>query len=405
MNRRVITQMMLNKNVRRNFWALHKKFSQSKEYKMKNMLRAGLNTIKNDRIVKHGEYYLVNSFLPPVNSAAFLNMAMQVPGEDEIFFTNHIIGKRLAPISTYVAVTNKCMYHCWHCSANKSITSAKQNSQSDFTTKELLTIVEELQRLGVGIIGFTGGEPLLRKDLEQIIASIQPSSTSFIFTTGFQLTYERALSLKEAGLFGIAISIDSIDSKRHDMMRGYDGAYHHGIMGIRNAKKAGLYTMSQTVCTKELMDSNEIFELAKMLKDEGIDEMRIMEPMPCGKIEADSDAVLSFGDQQKLKDIHIVLNRDKRYPKTSVFPYVESREQFGCGAGSQHSYIDAKGNFGPCDFLGINYGNVFKEDIKEIWERMHEKMGKPKCTCYAKEITNDDWDLPDFYLLLGGNKK
>ena len=393
----MIVKMCCNAQILSNFFKIHKRFSRSKKYRLKNMFKCGRNAVKHDRLVKHQGNYIFNSFLPPLNSPAFLNMAMQVPGEGTDFFENFYKGKRLAPISAYIAVTGKCRYNCWHCSANKSI------GQNELNTKPLIRIIGKLQDLGVGIVGFTGGEPLLREDLEQIIASVdQQKSMSLVFSTGYGLTLGRAVGLKSAGLFGIAFSLDSIHKEKHDRMRGYPGAYDHSLKAIRNAKKAGLYTMSQTVCTRELMASGEILALAKMLRQEGIDEMRILEPLPCGKLSGSNPALLSLSEQKDLKNLHITLNGDLQYPKASVFPYFESADQFGCGAGSQHSYVDTAGNFGPCDFLEHRYGNLLTDDIKEVWLKMHKAVGRPKCTCFAKNPNQCNNTLPKYYRLLEG---
>ena len=270
MNKRMIIKMCINPHIIKTFLNLHCQFRKHEDYKVRNMVKCGLNIIINDHLVQHDGYYLVNSFIPPINTEAFRTVVKMVPGKGKNFFVNHTEGIRLAPISTYIAVTDKCMYHCWHCSASKFMKDATSNSQ--FSTLELKKIIAQLQRLGVAIIGFTGGEPLLREDLEELIASIDERSVSYIFTTGYKLTYQRALALKEAGLFGIAISLDSLDAQRHNGMRHNDHAYDYAVEAIKNAKKAGLYTMSQTVCTRELLINGGILKLALYLKKLEIDE-------------------------------------------------------------------------------------------------------------------------------------
>ena len=249
-----------------------------------------------------------------------------------------------------------------------------------------------------------GGEPLLREDLEELIASIDERSVSYIFTTGYKLTYQRALALKEAGLFGIAISLDSLDAQRHNGMRHNDHAYDYAVEAIKNAKKAGLYTMSQTVCTRELLINGGILKLALYLKKLEIDEMRIMEPLPCGALKNKLEEVLTDNEKEQLKQLHITLNRDSRYPKASVFPYFESAEQFGCGAGVQYSYIDGHGNFGPCDFIEPTFGNVLNENIQYIWVKMSKAINGPHCQCIAKNCDICK-QLPRFYKLMRGYKK
>lgn len=397
-----IIKAMLNNNVRKNFFYIHKRFKESKNYKSINIIKCGMNVIKNDRLVIYNGNFVVNSFLPPLNSIAYKSIVDAVPGEKAEFFYNHTTGRRLAPISTYIAITGRCMYNCWHCSAKRFIKD-KEDKSKEMTTNEIKDIIKSLQDLGVGIIGFTGGEPLLRLDLEEIISSIDNRSISYLFTNGYSLNINKAKTLKKAGLFGIGISIDSIYKENHDKKRGYNGAYENSISAIKNSKEAGLYTMAQTVCTKEMLKSGEIYKLGKFLKTLGVDELRILEPIPCGSLLVKSNEIFSKEDKDKLIDLHIKFNRDKNYPKTSVFPYVESKDQFGCGAGVQHSYIDNEGSFLPCDFVTESFGNVLKEDIKDIWDKMHGKLGTAKNYCYAKKCDKcSENDLPRYYKLLRG---
>lgn len=399
-----IIKAFLNKDVRNNALYIHKRFKESKEYKPINAIRAGMNAIKNDRLVIHNGNFLVNSFLPPLNSLAYKSIVDAVPGKNDEFFINHTSGKRLAPISTYIAITDRCMYNCWHCSANRFIKGAADKSK-EMTTEEVQKIVRSLQDLGVGIIGFTGGEPLLRNDLEEIIKTIDDRSISYLFTNGYSMTLDKAKSLKEAGLFGVGISIDSLYKENHDKKRGYKGAFEKAISAIKNCKEAGLYTMSQTVCTKKMLESGEIYELGKFLKSLEVDEVRILEPIPCGSLLVKPGEIFNKEDKKELINLHVKFNKDKQYPKTSVFPYVESKDQFGCGAGVQHSYIDNEGNFLPCDFVPEAFGNVLKEDINDIWNKMHSKLEKAKTYCYAKKCDKcNDEELPKYYRLLKGEK-
>ena len=392
--------MLMNRDVRRTFLELHNRFCKAPNYSVRYLIRCSSNVLANDPIVRHEGHYIVNSFLPPLDTIAFAQIAFQVPGEGEEFYHNHITGRRCAPISTYVAVTNQCFYRCWHCSA------AKQSQQTKvYTTQELTQAMADLQRLGVGIIGFTGGEPLLRKDLEEILETMDERSTTYLFTSGYSLTLERAKRLKQAGLFGMAISVDSLFPETHDRLRNFSGAWEQAIQAIRFSKEAGLYTLVQTVGTRELIDSGEIYTLANYLHSLEIDELRITEPTPAGRLESNVKDLLSDNQRQKLRQIHVSFNHDlKHYPKTAVFPYVEAPFQYGCGAGVQHSYLDCAGNFGPCDFLPTKFGNIFEEDITIIWQRMHQSFLPPKRFCLARCPLQSGDKLPDYYRLMAGEK-
>lgn len=400
-------------------YTMHRLFSKNREYRMKNLIKSGLHVIKNDRLKEHDKFFIVNSFIPPLNSQAFESILMAVPGRNSDFFLDHVTGRRTAPISIYIAATQKCMYNCWHCSA------AKRNPEGELDTKSMIAMVKQIQDIGVGIIGFTGGEPLLRADLEDIIAQIDERSVSFVFSTGYGLTYERAKRLKAAGLLGMAISIDSVDAKKHDGGRGFEGAFQEALNAIKNCKKAGLYTMMQTVCTKELIQGDSLLKLAEFAKQFGIDEMRIIDPMPCGKLDGNKGQLLSDAESDKLKSFHIECNRNLALPKVSVFSYFESQQQFGCGAGVQHSYIDHSGNLYPCDFVPVAFGNVMEKSLAELWREMHAKIGVPHAACLSKVWRKKDdnydkcpvtpsemvsvercnaEDVPDFYKILRGQK-
>ncbi|MCL1880001.1 MAG: radical SAM protein [Actinomycetia bacterium] len=419
MNALMVSKMLLNRQCRQTFRQLHKRFSESSDYRARNMVACGLNVIKHDRLVTHDGQILVNSFIPPLNSEAFRNMVMQVPGEGEAFFDNHAQGLRKAPISTYVAVTDACRYSCWHCSAQRRNVQVEggevgkgsegqpaggSDAAGSLSTGQMLYIVEQLQLLGVSIIGLTGGEPLLRDDLETIIAAVRPTSVAYVFSTGYGLGYERACALKRAGLSGIAISVDSPNAADHDALRQYEGAFQIAIDAIVNAKKAGLYTMSQTVATKKTLQNGDLERLALLLKTLAVDEMRIMEPLPCGKLRGDRHSTLAAEEVEALKKLHITFNSSRSHIKASVFPYFESDEQFGCGAGTQHSYVDSRGNFGPCDFIDKAFGNLLDQDVFEIWKRMHVACGGPNCGCLAKCGLRSEGRMPLFYRLMKGAK-
>lgn len=247
MNTKMILSMMKNKKIRRTFFGLHQRFRQAPAYQLRGLIRCSLNVIANDPIIRHDGHYLVNTFLPPLDTRAFEQAAFQVPGEGAAFYQNHITGRRSAPISTYVAVTDQCRYHCWHCSAANRMQPGKA-----YTTEQLIQALADLQRLGVSIIGLTGGEPLLRDDLETVLSTVDDRSVTYLFTSGDGLTQERAKALKQAGLFGLAVSVDALDPELHDRLRGFKGAWEQAMRALQYSKKAGLYTMVQTVGTARI---------------------------------------------------------------------------------------------------------------------------------------------------------
>ena len=79
-------------------------------------------------------------------------------------------------------------------------------------------------------------------------------------------------------------------------------------------------------------------------------------------------------------------NKSSKYPKITTFAYTESQEKYGCGAGNQHSYINAYGDLMPCDFVPMKFGNVRVENTKKLWTEMNKALDGPKIGCFANRV-------------------
>jgi MoaA/NifB/PqqE/SkfB family radical SAM enzyme len=278
-----------------------------------------------------------------------------------------------------VAVTNRCRYNCWHCSKH-------HRPQAELPPEALARLAADLQEMGVSIIGLTGGEPLLRGDLESLLRGIDDRSTCLLFTSGDGLTPERAASLKDAGLFGAAVSLDHVDAAVHDKLRGHSGAYDTALAAIRATRDAGLYTMIQLVATREMVGGNLLDRYLELAAGLGVHEIRLLEPMPTGRLmQGQARYGLSARERRLLRDVHVRTNRDPRLVKVSSFAHVEHGSNYGCGAGFQHLYVDADGNVCPCDFVPVSFGNVNEEPVGEIWSRMNRAFGRPRRCCFLLE--------------------
>lgn len=227
-----------------------------------------------------------------------------------------------------MAVTERCPYKCPHCSARFG------KADRDLSTEQWLQIIGALQDLGTATIGITGGEPLIRDDIEQLIEAIDDRSTTILFTNGKDLSPDRAKSLKRSGLFILAVSLDSMHEETHNEIRGHSRAFENALRAIRHGRQAGLYTVVQSLVQKSEVTRKDLFG----------------------------------------------------FPKVSSFPYTEGPEKFGCGAGIMHSYITSRGEMTPCDFVPVSFGNVLKEDIRGIYQRMNQAMGGMHMSCVSMQI-------------------
>lgn len=320
-----------------------------------------LKLARYEKPVKLGDKIVLSSFVPPFPSKAF-----------DRFIDS--FGK-LIPTSIYLGVTNKCKYDCWHC-------SSRYRAGEELTANELIKVIKDFQALGASVFGFTGGEPLLRAELAEIIKAVDDRSSTVLFTSGNGFTNEKAKELKEACLFCVVVSLDHFKAEVHDILRGKKGAFEVAINAIKLSKKHSFYTVVSTVITKQLLGS--VWEFLSFAKGLQVDEVRILEPVPCGKLMKE-EALLGEKDREKLIHLHKHANKSRKYPKVSVFPYIESEHVIGCTAGIDHLYIDAVGNVCPCDFTPLSFGNVKTEDVKTILGRLHTYFDRPREKCFMAE--------------------
>jgi len=326
-----------------------------------------LRTFKNEKLTRIGNKYVINTFMPPFPSIAF---------DQLIKSTVAVYDSKVIPYSTYVALTNKCRFNCWHC-------SKAYRQGEELGTEAWIQIMKKLQDIGVSVIGFTGGEPLLRNDLEEIVRSIDDRSTTILFTSGDGLTDEKARSLKDAGLFYIAVSLDHYDRVEHNKLRGSDRAFDVALQAIENSLKNGFYTAVQLTVRKDFLNRKDMGKYIEFVSYLGTQEIRITEPMPTGRlVKEKADIFLDEFERELLKNYHTEANKNGNLPKIVAFAYIEDKDFYGCGAGIQHLYIDAFGNLCPCDFTPLSFGNLNEEGFDVVYQRLREQFNRPRDVCF-----------------------
>lgn len=311
----------------------------------------------------------VNTFFPPYPSVAFDR------------FLGAVFERKRVPFSVYFAVTDICPYRCPHCSYGN-------HAKGRLDTVGAKDIIRQIDALGTTTIGFTGGEPLLRDDIVELIEAAGDMST-VMFTTGHRLTDELASNLKNAGLDCLMIGLESDDGERHDKIRGVAGSFDEGLGAIETSLKAGLYTAISTVASRDKINDGTIERLAKFANTHAVHELRVLEPVPTGNLQAHAEQLLTPAESRKMYDFHVNRNRGHKHTTVACFAYLESDDMFGCGAGYHHLFIDALGNVCPCDLTPLSMGNALAEPLADIWARMSKWFDKPRCGCFMKQLYED----------------
>jgi MoaA/NifB/PqqE/SkfB family radical SAM enzyme/SAM-dependent methyltransferase len=330
--------------------------------------------LAHEKAVPFDGRHVVNTHFPPWPSRAFDAFVGQ-------FFELGTSGPSRRLYSVTLAVTNRCGYRCWHCyNAGRS--------PQDIPLGRLRALAGELQALGAVMVTLTGGEPLLRDDLEAVAGAFDGRSCLVLNTTGDGLTAERARALRERGLFAAGISLDAADEAVHDRMRGRPGAFRTALAALRAAEAGGLYPYVVAVATRELLAPGRFRRFERFVAGAGAREIHLLEPSPTGRLAGRGDVVLGADDRRRILDYQAEAAARDDGPVVSSFAYLESDEAFGCGAGLTHLYIDGSGEVCPCNLVPLSFGNVAREPLATILDRMGRCFRRPRPGCIGRLVAD-----------------
>ena len=155
-------------------------------------------------------------------------------------------------------ITQQCNLKCVHCYAHAKLTE----QSGELTTEQGKGIIDDLAEFGSPVILFSGGEPLMRKDLPELAEyAVSKGMRAVISTNGTLITPEVARILKEIGLSYVGISLDGME-EIHDRFRGQKGAFREAMEGIRNCQAAGIKVgLRFTVNKTNVVDVPAVFDL------------------------------------------------------------------------------------------------------------------------------------------------
>ncbi|WP_410767904.1 radical SAM protein [Fontibacillus sp. BL9] len=154
--------------------------------------------------------------------------------------------------------TRACNLSCRHCYAD----ACPSKEEGELSTTEAMDFINDLVAYRVPVLLFSGGEPLMRRDLPELIAYASSKGLRPVLSTnGTLITSGKARQLKEAGVKYAGISLDGLEGK-HDRFRGRGGSFGRALSGIRNCQNAGLKVgLRFTISSNTYDDLDGILEL------------------------------------------------------------------------------------------------------------------------------------------------
>ncbi|MBS1263768.1 MAG: 7,8-dihydro-6-hydroxymethylpterin dimethyltransferase [Methanonatronarchaeales archaeon] len=153
-----------------------------------------------------------------------------------------------------VSLTQGCNQSCLYCHRE----GQWEPADGEISGEEVVDLIEVAKTRGVEKVKFTGGEPLVRQDLERIIEAVSPGLRDVSLTTNGTMLADRARGLRAAGLDRVNVSLDSLDEDVYSAVTG--GSVDDAVAGIQAAVEAGLYPVKVNVVALRGVNDDGDFE-------------------------------------------------------------------------------------------------------------------------------------------------
>jgi len=319
-----------------------------------------------------------------------------------------------APRTIHFDINSRCNSKCIYCLA-----SERMKNIEEMSTNQIINIIDQLPDLGTWILLISGGEPLLRKDLFEILDHIEKIHLlTQVFTNGTLITKEIAEKFSKFKYVFLQVSLDSHIPEHHDLNRGVKGFYEKTLRGIKYLLEYNVETEVCMVLTKN--NYKDLEGTAEFLRNLGIKHIRIGPAHPyVGKgfenrseLELDKDQWKWIG--QKILELNKKYNGSLVFAPTRHFIIYTIKPNLStkiekCGNGRSLLFIRPDGSVYPCIFLvypDYIIGNATKEPLSKIWKNSNllKKIRNlsvediKKCrTCDVKDICNAGCRANSYY--------
>lgn len=212
----------------------------------------------------------------------------------------NMLKDRFGRVHTYlrISVTDRCNLRCVYCMPPEGIAIKKKNELLSY--EEICKIAKIFVELGIEKIRITGGEPLIRHDIEKLVESMSgiPGLKNLAMTTNAVLLAEKAAALKNAGLQSINISLDSLQKNRFNEITLRDD-FEKVLAGIDAAENSGFAPIKLNVVVMKGRNDDEVLDFVHYIKNRNIN-IRFIEYMPFKDNRWDPNTVFSYKEMRNV---------------------------------------------------------------------------------------------------------
>ncbi|MGB7788446.1 radical SAM protein [Methanoregula sp.] len=306
------------------------------------------------------------------------------------FCTMRELGRTPPPKTVIWECTLACNMECIHCGSGDSRTT-----RDELSTGEISDIIRDLSQTGVMRFLATGGEPLLRADLLEVLERAKECGLETGFSTNGSRISEENIARIVRAADSIQVSVDGIGGT-HDTLRMTDGAFAVAMNALNLLKTHGC----RQACMTSIISPRNIHELEDLytLARKHADLWRIGTVMPIGRASEDDSLFLSDGQLRSLLDfiagkMHdrfpILLGENLGYLGDCYDRKIHRNDFFFCGIGIISCCIGADGQVRGCPELppagGYIAGDLRRESFADIWEKGFGQFRDGRCSSIPAE--------------------
>jgi len=297
-----------------------------------------------------------------------------------------------APFTIAWEVTRACAYACVHCRAD----AQHKRDPNELDTEEALGLIDRLSEFGSPILVFTGGDPMMRRDLFELIAyanakglrcSLTPTATALP-------TEARLQKAREAGVRRLALSLDAPSPEVHDAFRQVAGSWERTMRILKNAQAAGLSAQVNTTVSKHNLAL--LPDMVPFIEEVGAVQWSVFFLVPTGRAQVpwmisaeEHEQVFNWlYDLSKEAPFDIKATAAPMYRRVAIqrkraeegngkpvtfqgagFQYADGlhRPTKGVNDGNGFLFISHLGEIMPSGFLPISAGNVREDDVVRVY--------------------------------------
>jgi len=281
-----------------------------------------------------------------------------------------------------INLTRRCNLACAHCYMDAE--TRLGGGEGELTTDEVRGLLDEIaSRDNETMVVLTGGEPLLRRDLEQLVAHGARLGLSMVVgTNGVLLNEERVKALKAAGAMGMGISLDSLDPDSHDDFRGCPGSWERTLNGMDHCRRHDLPFQVHFSVTEK--NAHEVQSMIDFTQASGVHVLNIFFLVCTGRGETISDITPARYEQvlkqlieaqEQTRDLIIRARCAPHYKRVayehnpqSPLTRAQGYEGGGCLAGIHYCRITPEGGVTACPYIPHEDGSIRERSFWEIWD-------------------------------------